>query len=144
MLIWGQIMFWLSYFTFFLLYEKSYMSWKGAFFQSSKFFIINSTLVYVHMYLLLPLLIHKKQYLKYVLLLISLITALVYTELSAERMYHTNPRQLKYINDTPHLVYLIGMDIIVIMLRITFCVPKFYYHLRRPQLISFPASYLHK
>ena len=116
MLIWGQIMFWLSYFTFFLLYEKSYMSWKGAFFQSSKFFIINSTLVYVHMYLLLPLLIHKKQYLKYVLLLISLITALVYTELSAERMYHTNPRQLKYINDTPHLVYLIGMDIIVIMI----------------------------
>lgn len=115
-LIWGQVMFWFSYFTFFLLYETSYMSWQTAFFQSSKFFTINITLVYTHMYLLLPLLIHKKQYLKYALLFVGLVTIMVYLELSAEKMYHTNPRQLKYINGTPHLVYLIGMDVIVIMI----------------------------
>ncbi|OJJ19115.1 hypothetical protein BKI52_20070 [marine bacterium AO1-C] len=115
-LIGGQVFFWVSYFLFFTLYEKSFMSWKNAFFQSGKFFIVNITLVYVHMYGLLPLLIHKRKYLQYILLLALLIITMVYAELSLERLVYKNPARLKYINQTPHLIYLLGMDIIVIMI----------------------------
>ncbi|HAS42100.1 MAG TPA: hypothetical protein DCS93_16600 [Microscillaceae bacterium] len=115
-LIGGQVFFWVSYFMFFVLYEKSFMSWQRAFLQSSKFFVVNITLVYVHMYGLMPLLIHKKKYLRYSILLILLITTMVYAELSIERWMYTNPRRLQYINQTPHLIYLVGMDVIVIMI----------------------------
>lgn len=115
-LVWGQVVFWLSYFLFFLLYEKSFMTWRVAFFQSAKFFLVNITLVYVHMYVILPLLLRYRWYLRYALSVITLVALMVYTELSAERLFYTNPARIRYINATPHLIYLIGMDMIVMMI----------------------------
>lgn len=114
MLVGGQIFFWVGYFTFFLLYEKNFMSWKNSFIQTSKFFFFNLFLVYIHLIWLLPLIIQKKQYFKYAILTFLLINTCVWLEFSLELYLYKHPARLKFIQSTPHMVYLYGMDVIIL------------------------------
>lgn len=115
-LLWAQICFWIGYFVFFILYESSVMPLKQAFFESGRLLFFNVVLVYTHMFLLLPLLIYKRQYLKYALLVLTLVATCVYIERSLELWFHTHPRRLQYIRATSHLVYLSGMNVIIIVI----------------------------